>query len=657
MNTNPQQHNSAIKRPGKKTIVILALAALLVAAGAAGVFLPTLSAQDEETETVNKESPVVRGDLTVGISESGTASLESLSHTFSIATTVEEVLVKAGQYVEEGDVIARLNSTDIQAELTELESSYRTANIQYQQAVLQQQLTETQAQATRSETLAQSETADLEYSLSVDDQDLNVISAKSNLDSIQTQLDYYNDLLNGEDEDELREKYGLDDILDEIDTLQDQVNDVKDQIELLEESSGGCDGCSDSQYVEHTNVSVSELTQGMEGAKTSYQDYQSLYNKAVNTAVDSYNNSESPFTADDIRSATEAGTLDQLLSDEGLIGELTEYYQRWQENYALYQQYVATIAHVSSDESNSTQLANLQTELASLQAQLNAANNNWDTTASQFEAEYDEAEDKVAELETELKSAEIKYQQALINQQLNYVTAQNEKENSLSSAENAEIQYELTLLQAQSSVLSAQDNLQTIENQISETQQALEECEVKARCSGLVMNVYVTEGDEISDNATIALISNSEKAYVTVSIAQEDIGDIAIGKACNLEFGAYSDEKYTGVVDSISTSPARSGASTVSYTVSVLVDGDCSKLYEGMTAEVTFITKEVSDVLYVSNRTVFTEDGKQYVKVKREDGTIETVEVTTGFSDGTNVEILSGLNEGDVALIESTIRQ
>ena len=68
-----------------------------------------------------------------------------------------------------------------------------------------------------------------------------------------------------------------------------------------------------------------------------------------------------------------------------------------------------------------------------------------------------------------------------------------------------------------------------------------------------------------------------------------------------------------------------------------------------------FGEEKVQDVVMVSNRTVTTENGKSYVKVKNEDGSISTVEVETGFSNGSMVEIVSGLEEGQIALIESKV--
>ncbi|MCD7836030.1 MAG: efflux RND transporter periplasmic adaptor subunit, partial [Lachnospiraceae bacterium] len=61
------------------------------------------------------------------------------------------------------------------------------------------------------------------------------------------------------------------------------------------------------------------------------------------------------------------------------------------------------------------------------------------------------------------------------------------------------------------------------------------------------------------------------------------------------------------------------------------------------------------DVLYVSKRAVVTDDDKTYVLVKNEDGSIEKRTITTGFSDGVNIEVVEGLSEGETVLIESKV--
>ena len=71
-----------------------------------------------------------------------------------------------------------------------------------------------------------------------------------------------------------------------------------------------------------------------------------------------------------------------------------------------------------------------------------------------------------------------------------------------------------------------------------------------------------------------------------------------------------------------------------------------------MVANATIVTKQKKDVLILSNKAIKLVDGKQVVKVKDEKGHLQTIEITAGFSDGQVSEILSGLSENDVVIVE-----
>ena len=130
---------------------------------------------------------------------------------------------------------------------------------------------------------------------------------------------------------------------------------------------------------------------------------------------------------------------------------------------------------------------------------------------------------------------------------------------------------------------------------------------------------------------------------------------IAVGDEVNIELTAYEDQIFTGEVLGMDTSTS-SGSSTVSYEVKVAFTGDVTGIYMDVTGNVTFIQKQVEDVLYVSNKAIINEGTASYIKVKDSDGTIRKVQVETGFSDGVNVEITSGVSEGETVLIESQVR-
>ena len=118
---------------------------------------------------------------------------------------------------------------------------------------------------------------------------------------------------------------------------------------------------------------------------------------------------------------------------------------------------------------------------------------------------------------------------------------------------------------------------------------------------------------------------------------------------------SYPDLVFDGKVSEISDAQYDNSSATVYYEITVNIDGSEAEFYQGMTGEVTFITKEIQEVTYVSNRAVVREGTKSYVKMKDENGKVVKKEVVTGFSDGVNVEIIEGLQEGDMVLIESRV--
>lgn len=71
-----------------------------------------------------------------------------------------------------------------------------------------------------------------------------------------------------------------------------------------------------------------------------------------------------------------------------------------------------------------------------------------------------------------------------------------------------------------------------------------------------------------------------------------------------------------------------------------------------MKAYATIILKEKTDVLTLSNKAIALENGHQYVLVRNENGKLVQKQVVTGFSDGRVSEILDGLTENEVVVVQ-----
>lgn len=221
--------------------------------------------------------------------------------------------------------------------------------------------------------------------------------------------------------------------------------------------------------------------------------------------------------------------------------------------------------------------------------------------------------------------------------------------------ENAKAVYQTEMSSLKEDWKSAKSDFEEAKEAKTEFEEYVKNRIIKAEYSGTLVSVGYEEGDSLSTDTDIAAYQDLDGVTILVSVTQEDIVDIQIGDSVNVSLSAYEDEIFKGNVTSVSTTASED--STVSYAVEVTITSDVSKIYSGMSGEVTFVSEEVQNVLYVSGKAVRNEGDDSYVILKKEDGTTQKTKVTTGFTDGRNIEIVSGLSEGDIVLIESQVSQ
>lgn len=305
--------------------------------------------------------------------------------------------------------------------------------------------------------------------------------------------------------------------------------------------------------------------------------------------------------------------------------------------------------------------ASYNATLAQLQAEVDNAQSDVDYYAAAIDYYWNMVVDGDDSYSAKLEDAKEKYEEVaakLTTAQNNYTTkslqAKKEYEETMLNYNNASSQYSIDVNGIDNDVDSATETLEDAKEALQEFEDFIGDGMVYAEYSGKLMTVGYAEGDALSSETAIATYSDAEAVTMTVAVSQEDISAITVGDAVMITLTAYEGEEFAGVVSGMDTSTS-SGSSTVSYNVTVTFTGDITRVYADMTGNVTFIEKQVPNVLYVSNKAIINEGTTLYVKVKQEDGSFKKVEVVTGFSDGVNVEIISGLSEGDIAIIESRV--
>jgi len=301
-------------------------------------------------------------------------------------------------------------------------------------------------------------------------------------------------------------------------------------------------------------------------------------------------------------------------------------------------------------------IAEIPAEIAELEDEIDDLDDDDDSARIySLEQEIEALNDERSDLMDDLPTLEMKKAKAERDRQSGITSAKATLENQLVLYKNAQSIYQVALNDIDEAVTAAQKALEEAKSDLAELESLLSGQQILSRYAGTLTSLGYAAGDTLSPAIDLAVVQDPSAVTVSVDIAQDDISLVVIGNTVNIEFTAYPDEVYHGAVTAISASVTDFRTSTVSYPVTVTLSGDTTKIYDGMTGNVTFITQEVADVIQVSNKAIIREGTTSYVKRKLADGTVEKVEVETGFSNGYQVEIKSGLSEGDVVLIESQV--
>ena len=276
------------------------------------------------------------------------------------------------------------------------------------------------------------------------------------------------------------------------------------------------------------------------------------------------------------------------------------------------------------------------------------------STVDSLEQQKEELEQKVEQAEENVTTAENAYNKAKRELAQGKLTAAETKKLRTLAYNTAQETYDIALGYLEQDLSDQQETYDETLEKWNEFSTYIDGNAVCARYNGVITSVELEAGDKISTGTSLVTLYDMDEVTMTVTVEEDDMTDISLGSAANVALTAYPENLFTAKVTAIGDAVSDSSGN-ITYDVTVTLEGDVSGLFQSMTGDVTFVTEETADVLYVSRRAIITEDVKTYVKVKTADGSVEKKEVTTGLSDGSNIEISGDIAEGDTVLIESSI--
>ncbi len=177
---------------------------------------------------------------------------------------------------------------------------------------------------------------------------------------------------------------------------------------------------------------------------------------------------------------------------------------------------------------------------------------------------------------------------------------------------------------------------------------------IKSPINGMVLSRLVEEGDPVvpltsyQEGTELMSLAFMDNLIFKGTVDEIDVGKISPGMPAEIKVGALPKDTVRGVVERISPKAYRDEGSTVFDVEIRLTDLGSGMLRAGYSANADIIIVKKEDILIIPERLVKFNADTTFVE--RQDSTTQVIDTTiikTGLSDGINIEVVAGLDEGD----------
>lgn len=611
-------------------------------------------------------------DLQNTVSLTGVVESETDRKVYStLSYLVESVNVQVGDVVQAGDVLAQLDTEQLEMDIAQQQAAVDASNSQsahqievnrkaYENAVenYENGLDSNAISAESGVNQAESSLTQAEYG--VDSAQLQVDAAEAAVRDARENYYITRDQLNG----------NVDDAREALDDAEDALAEAEATYNKAVAGQAGLQEQAKATLEQARTEYTAAETAWNEYSETHRQDYESGREErdkkkdAYDTAKQKYEESiteQVPDGDSDLQDQMEEAQKAYWIAEAEFTavkmdyeGERSKYQAAetaWSQAQADYQNQLASIE--SSASAAYSGVASAQTGVASAEAQLDAARDARNgSTLTQLEQGIDSARRSV-------DSAELQEDIAKAQQDAAEQSADTAKQQQ-AATENSIAQQIDTL---KDNLIGSQIAAQSTKSQeiaIQSLQDTLADATITAPVSGVVTAVYAEEGQP--GNGLLFVIEDTDALKITTNIREYDVGNIEVGMPVVIRSDATGDKEISGTVTYIAPAANKTengntltaDDSTVEFEAEVQVNDADSGLRIGMNTRLTVLLEERSDVYGVPYDSVVEKaDGSEVVYAvepsseKEGSYVVTEVPVTTGLETDFYIEVSGdGITDG-----------
>lgn len=183
-------------------------------------------------------------------------------------------------------------------------------------------------------------------------------------------------------------------------------------------------------------------------------------------------------------------------------------------------------------------------------------------------------------------------------------------------------------------------------------QQVMNQANVRAPFRGTVYLIPVSKTEYVQQGSLLLSMADLSRMQVRAYFDEPEIGKLHVGQPVTIQWDARPDKTWHGHI-------ARIPSTIITYTtrnvgeVLVTIDDADNDLLPNTNVRVTALVANEPNALNIPRDALHTESGQAYVFLVQGD-TLHRTNVSVGNLNLTQVEIVSGLREGDVVALGST---
>ncbi|MBI4387342.1 MAG: efflux RND transporter periplasmic adaptor subunit [Elusimicrobia bacterium] len=198
----------------------------------------------------------------------------------------------------------------------------------------------------------------------------------------------------------------------------------------------------------------------------------------------------------------------------------------------------------------------------------------------------------------------------------------------------------------------AQLNLENARKNLSDAQNAMKNIRVLSPLDGFVIQDKLGSNQFVSQGMELLSVGTFDKFEAKVGVDEIDIAKVRVDQSAQLRLDAFPERVLFGRVTAIAPQAERTGFAKVNVFIEMLNDRRVA-LKPNLSVTARIVTGKVPNALTVPVRSVFHQDGRNWVRSINRWGRSVRREVSLGGSDEDRVVVLSGVAEGEAVLLSN----